>query len=124
MDALRAHANLEAAVAGWNAASLLTADYRPGSIVVGGVPFVEVPPIAGRACIDADKALLVPLGVPGLLEQYFAPDDSLESVNQPAALPFTSRAQELPMAKGLQIESQSNALALCTRPRAIVELTA
>lgn len=123
IDALRAHASVEAAVAGWQAASVLSADHRDGALVVGGVKFIEVSNRAGKTYIDAGTALLCPEGVPDLFVTNFAPADYIEATNM-EALPLYCKAHELAFGRGLVLESQANPLSLCTRPRAVIKLTA
>jgi hypothetical protein len=65
----------------------------------------------------------VPEGVDGLFMTNYAPADYTDTVNK-EGLPKYSRAEPLPFNRGWQIESQSNPLSICTRPRAVVKLTA
>lgn len=98
-------------------------DMRAG-FNIGGVDVVEfnfetnaVPWIA------AGEAYLVPVGAPGLLLGRFAPADTVEAINR-VGLPYHVSPHELPHGKGVSLEAQSNPVYLCTRPRAIVKLTA
>lgn len=67
-------------------------------------------------------AYAVPDGVPGLFLTRFGPADYIETVNT-IGLPYYAKAEAKPMGKGWDIEAQSNALNICTRPRAIIKLT-
>lgn len=122
-DALVAHPALEAMVAGWSAADMLRDDVR-ASINIGGVRFEEYrSPFGLEQWIPDGEATLVPTGVNGLLLSRFAPADYVDTVNT-EGLPIYARAHELPFGRGLSIEAQSNVINLCSRPRAIIKLTA
>lgn len=75
------------------------------------------PPTATQL-IATGEARFFPEGVPGLFETYFAPADYLETVN---TLGLPRYAKAIPMAnnKGLDLETQTNPLSICTRPRAL-----
>jgi hypothetical protein len=46
----------------------------------------------------------------------------VETVNT-IGLPYYAKSKVLDFDKGFQLEAQSNALNICTRPRAIIKLT-
>lgn len=123
MDAIRAHPMVEATLAGWEAANLMRADHRLGDLVIGGVRFVEVPNRAGKTYIPSGTGFLCPEGVPGLFTTFFAPADYIDTVNT-EALPLYARAEPLDFNRGLTIESQANPISICSRPRAVIKLTA
>jgi hypothetical protein len=123
IDAVRSHASFETAVAGWSAASALIDDHRAGTIIVSGAKMIEVPNIAGKTFIEAGSAFLAPMGVPGLCVTSFGPADYIESIGE-LGLPLYAKAEELPMGRGLVIESQSNPISVISRPRAIIKLNA
>jgi hypothetical protein len=123
IDAVRSHASFETAVAGWSAASTLIDDHRAGTIVVAGSRMIEVPNIGGKTFIDTGAAFLCPLGIPGLCVTHFAPADYIEAIGE-LGLPLYAKAEELPMGRGLVIETQSNPLSVISRPRAIIRLNA
>ncbi|MEX7554480.1 major capsid protein [Pseudomonas monteilii] len=79
---------------------------------VGGTPFVP-----------DDEARLVPEGVSELFLSVYAPADYMETVNT-EGLPYYSKLEEMPFGKGVAGEAQSNPLHICTRPRAVIRLTA
>ena len=79
---------------------------------VGGVPYVP-----------EDRAFAVPEGVPDLFITNFAPADYMETVNT-NGLPYYASQELLPHNKGVDLEAQSNPLSLCTRPGAVIKLTA
>lgn len=70
---------------------------------------------------DDVEAVLVPEDKPGLFITCFAPADYNETVNTPG-LPYYSRAEPMRMGKGVDIESQSNFLNVCTSPLAVRRL--
>ncbi len=77
----------------------------------GGTPFVA-----------ADRAHVVPEGVPDLFISAFAPADYMEVVNT-EGLPYYAKLERMEFDKGVKGEAQSNPLHLCTRPLTVRELT-
>ena len=59
---------------------------------------------------------------PSLFVTNFAPADYVETVNT-IGLPRYAKQEPMKMGKGIDIETQTNPLCLCTRPRAVVKLT-
>lgn len=123
IDALRAHPSIEAGLAGYTAAALMLGDHRKGSLVVGGVVFIEIPNRAGLTYIDAGTAFLCPAEVPDLFVTYYAPADYIDTVNA-EGLPLYARAEVLDFNRGIVLESQANPISLCTRPKTVIKLTA
>ena len=123
-DALADHPNTEQFLTASPAASAeLRGDMR-GGFQIAGVNVVEYSFASnGTPWIANDTALLVPLGVPGLLLGRYGPADTVDAVNQ-IGLPLYAIPQELPHRKGLSIEVQSNPCFVVTRPRAVIKLTA
>ncbi|MFW3895936.1 major capsid protein [Pseudomonas bharatica] len=78
--------------------------------------------VAGIAFVHDDEARLVPEGVPEMFLSVYAPADYMETVNT-QGLPYYSKLELMPFAKGVSGEAQSNPLHICTRPRAVVRLT-
>lgn len=123
MDQLRAHSSLTPSFQGWSAAVALREDVRD-DFQVGSVQFIEVlNPETGPAFIEAGTAYLVPTGVPNLLETYFSPSDHIDATNT-IGQPYYVRAVLDQMGKYIDMEAQTNPISLCTRPRAIVKMTA
>lgn len=123
IDALRAHPSVEAGLAGYAAAAQMLADHRKGSLVIGETVFIEVPNRAGKTYVDDGAAFLVPADVPDLFQVYFAPADYIEAVNS-EGLPLYARSEFLDFNRGIEIESQANPVPVCTKPRAVIKLTA
>jgi Phage major capsid protein E len=74
---------------------------------VGNVPFVE-----------DDMAYFVPVGVPDLFLEIYAPADYVEAVNT-LALPRYLKRELMPFDKGVQLEAQMNVLPICSVPRVL-----
>lgn len=78
--------------------------------------------VGSLAFVGDNDAYAVPEGVAELFITRFAPADYMETVNT-NGLPYYAKQERIPFDKGIQLESQSNPIHLCTRPRAIVKLT-
>lgn len=76
------------------------------------------------AFIEADVAYLVPITAPSMFITRFAPADYEETVN---TLGLPMYAKQVPDPSGLnkyrRINTQSNMICLCLRPRAVIKLT-
>lgn len=79
--------------------------------------------VGAIAFVGDDDAYAVPENAPELLISRFAPADYMETVNT-NGLPYYAKQERMPFDKGIDLEAQSNPIHLCTRPRAIVKLTA
>ena len=122
MDALRANSAYDTALR-YGQPSELLKDFRTG-IVIGNTTFIECRSTAGLPVrIPAGEAYLVPQGIADLLLTRYAPADYVETVNTPG-LPLYAKSEEMPMGKGYALEAQSNPINICTRPDAIIRLTA
>lgn len=122
-DGMSDHPSVEAFLANQPAAAEMRADNR-GGFEVGGVTVTEYSyGTNGVPWIDTDEAYLVPVGAPGLLIGRYAPADYANTINT-VGIPYYSSAEPLPHNKGFSLEAQSNPIFLCTRPRAVIKLTA
>lgn len=72
--------------------------------------------------VGNDEAYAIPEGVPELFVTKFAPADHIDTVNT-NGLPYYTSQEILPHGKGVELESQSNPISLCTRPGAVIKLT-
>lgn len=72
--------------------------------------------------VPANKAYLVPKGVPGLFLTRYAPANYAETVNT-VGRPYYAKSEPMKFNKGMEFEAQSNPLNVITRPNAVVELT-
>jgi hypothetical protein len=122
-DALVSDADVKAAYDRYMDGEMLRNDPR-GGFFFAGVYWEEYRgTVGGTAFIASGEAYLVPEGVPDLFVTHYAPADYMETVNT-IGLPYYAKQEELRMGKGIDLESQSNPISICTRPRTIVKLTA
>ena len=71
--------------------------------------------------VDPDEAAVFPMGVPGLFREYYAPADYIETVNTLGQRLYTKQ-YPMPNDKGVHLDTQMNALAMCTRPGTLVRV--
>lgn len=122
-DDFISHPDVEAAYDRWMDGEARRNDPR-GGFMFGGVIYEEYRGKVGAIDFIADgEAYMVPEGVPDLCVTHYAPADYVETVNT-IGVPYYSKQEPLPMGKGIMLESQSNPISICTRPRAIIKLTA
>ncbi len=122
-DALISDADVKAAYDRYMDGEMLRNDPR-GGFFFAGVYWEEYRgTVGGTDFVGSGEAYLVPEGVPDLFVTHYAPADYMETVNT-IGLPYYAKQEELRMGKGIDLESQSNPISICTRPRAIVKLTA
>lgn len=123
-DALVGHPEFKDAWRLWNQSANLRDDLRGGFQAMPGVIVEEYRgQVGAQRFVGANKAYAVPEGVPGLFKTLYAPANYTDAVNT-EGLPFYAKFKEMDFDKGLEGEVQSNPLHYCTRPDAIVELTA
>lgn len=108
-------------VLNWNAAATLRGDTRD-AISLNGLTYMRYRGTSAVKVTD-DCAYAIPRGVPGLFLTRFAPANYNETVNT-IGLPYYAKSIPLDFDKGYEIEAQSNPINLCTRPAAIIKLTA
>jgi hypothetical protein len=72
--------------------------------------------------IPLTEAYAIPEGVPGMFITRYAPAPYQETVNT-IGLPYYSKSEQMKFGKGVELEMQSNALNICTIPRAVIKLT-
>lgn len=79
---------------------------------------------AGSTVISSGKAKVIPMGVPGLFLQGFAPADTIDSVGAGAVGgPYYVQAYPIDNGnRGWHLEAQTNPVMVCTRPQAILTL--
>lgn len=103
--------------------NFLRTDNRDG-FEFGGVIWEEYRGnVGGNRFIAANKAYAVPEGVPDLFQTFYSPAPYMETVNT-EGLPFYMKAKTMDYDVGVEWDVNSNPLHMCTRPDAIVELTA
>lgn len=79
---------------------------------------------AGSVVIESGTAKIIPLGIPDLFIQAFAPADTLDSVGAGASgSPYYVSAYPIDDGnRGWYMEMQSNPVMVCTRPTAILTI--
>jgi hypothetical protein len=78
--------------------------------------------VGGTTFIDTDHCHLYPVGVPNLFRTYYAPADYIETVNTMGKKLYLKQYR-MENDKGVNLDSQMNALSLCTRPAALFKGT-
>lgn len=73
-----------------------------------------------NAMVHTDKCHIFPVGVPGLFRTVYAPADYIETVNT-VGLPRYSKQWLAQNGKRVEMESQSNPLSYCTRPKVLLK---
>jgi hypothetical protein len=73
-----------------------------------------------NAMVDTDKCHIFPTGTPGLFRTVYAPADYIETVNT-RGLPRYAKQWMSPNGKRVEMESQSNPLSYCTRPKVLIK---
>ena len=123
-DSLVGHAKVEGAYDRWMNGEFLRTDQRDGGFYFAGVYFEEYRGKVGSTDFIADgEAYMIPGGVADLFITNYAPADYMETVNT-IGLPYYAKQEVLRMNKGVELESQSNPISICTRPRSIIKLLA
>lgn len=122
-DALVEHASVQKAFELYQQTSIAR-EIQGTTFEMGGMVFEEyIGGVTGQDFIPAGEAYAFPLGVPGLFTTDFAPADYMETVNT-NGLPYYAKQEPMRMNKGVELESQSNPITLCTRPESVFKLTA
>lgn len=78
--------------------------------------------IGGVEFVDNDEAYYFATGVPGLFQEIYAPANFMETVNT-RALPYYAKQEPMKFNIGTELYTQSNMLAMCTRPSSIIKST-
>lgn len=121
-DVLIEHDSVKEALKYQESATLRT-DMRKG-FLFGGIMFENYHgSVGGVDFVASDEAFVCPEGT-NIFQTYFAPADFIETVNT-LGLPMYAKQAADPsgMNRYVTIHSQSNPLALCLRPRAVVKCT-
>lgn len=66
------------------------------------------------------QARFFPLGAPGIFIEHFGPADYVEAVNS-LGKPVYAKQERMKFDKGVELETQSNPLIMCTRPQCLVK---
>lgn len=120
-EKLIGHPSVEKAYEGFEAGLNRTAGDPSVPFQFGGINWVRYRGDSSVG-INTDRARIVPVGVRGLCLTRFAPPTYGQFVNT-IGRPKYASAHPLPHDKGVDLEAQSNALNVVTRPGALIELT-
>lgn len=128
-DQLIAHPEVRETYLGWTAAQELRGGYVNGSgLSYGAFPFGGIMfenyrgSVGGQDFIATGDVQIFPTGVPGLFKSYYAPADYVETVNTMGQRMY-AKQYEMANGKGIHLDTQSNVLSICTRPRVLVRGT-
>jgi hypothetical protein len=77
----------------------------------------------GSATIPANKAVVIPLGIPGMYITRFAPAPWMSAVNTIGLPRYVLGTPDRTGEKRIDLEAQMNPINICTRPEAILRLT-
>ena len=99
----------------------LRADMRKG-FPFGGMWFENYRGKIGTTKFIADnEGRIFPVGAQGLFQTINAPADYMETVNT-VGLPFYAKQERMAFDRGISINTQSNPLNICTRPKALIRI--
>lgn len=118
-DALESHGELRHTLQAQEARGLREDGRR--SFTYGGVTWENYRG-TGSVALAATEARIIPLGVPELFQQLFAPADTFEAVNTNGQVKY-AMATMASNNKKIDLEVQSNPITLCTRPKVLRKLT-
>lgn len=92
-------------------------------VIFGGVTWERYRG-AGTTVIASGKAKVIPIGVPDLFIQAFAPADTLDSIGAGAmGIPYYVNAYAIDEGnRGYALEMQTNIAVVCTRPAAVLTI--
>jgi hypothetical protein len=122
-DSLVGHAAVEKAYDRWMNGEFLREDQRSGFYFAGVFWEEYVGSVGGQDFVADGDALLIPEGVPDLFLTKYGPADYMDTVNT-MGLPYYAKQEPMKFGKGIEVESQSNPIHLCTRPQVPVVLKA
>ncbi len=120
-DALIADTSVVASLQ-YQESKLMREDVRAG-FEYGGITWENYRGnVGGVSFFPTATAYVVPIGT-NLFGTYFAPADFIETVNTMGLPVYSKIALDAELNRWAMIHSQSNPLALCLRPRAVVKVT-
>lgn len=113
---------VQATYLNWTAAAQLRGDVLE-SFPFGGVTWVRYRG-TGTTVIESGKAKVVPLGVPDLFIEAFAPADTLDQIGAGAlGVPYYAQAYPIDEGnRGWALEMQTNPKMVCTNPQAVLTI--
>src|SRR5690606_10698294 len=125
-DALIAHTEVVQSYTATDQAAELRRSYVEGGSSYGTFWFGGIQwenyrgAVDGVPMVGADDAHLFPVGVPGLFRTIWAPADYNETVNTIGRRLYVKQ-HPMPNDKGVNLDSQQNALHYCTRPKVLLK---
>ena len=102
--------------------AVLREDLRYDGFTYGGITYEQYRGnVSGQPYVPDTEGIAFPVGSPNLFKTYFAPGDWMETVN---TLGLPRYAKQYPDTKGksITLETQSNPLSICKRPRVLIRL--
>jgi hypothetical protein len=124
-DDLIAHSEVRATYLASAEASELRSMYISGGMSYGAFLFGGITwenyrgAVGSTTFVHTDKCHLFPVGVPGLFRTYYAPADYIETVNTQGRRLY-AKQYDMPNGKGVHLDTQMNALNICTRPKVLI----
>jgi hypothetical protein len=92
-----------------------------GTFVFGGIVWENYRGKVGNTdFIGTDEAHFFPTGVPGLFRTVYAPADYIDTVNKPGQRLYLKQWR-MENDKGINLDTQMNALSYCTRPNVLIK---
>lgn len=125
-DALVNHPVIKASFSYYDVANFLRTDPRgPGNNIPtftwGGVTFANYRGLVGDVSfINTDQCRFFPTGVPDMFLTFDAPADYMETVNT-VGQPVYAKQERMKFDRGIEIETQSNPLMICSRPELLIK---
>lgn len=129
-DQLLAHKEVIASYVGWNEAQILrdsyigknrseNATFEFGGIIWENYGAIDTTGDGALMGIAATEARFFAVGVQNLFRTYYAPADYVETVNTLGKRLY-AKQWDMPNGKGVNGETQTNVLHICTRPGALL----
>lgn len=115
------HASVRAAYQLWRDGEFLRTDNRYRGFEFAGVIWEQYRGKVGDiSFVDDDEAHFFPVGVPDLFQLYHAPGNFMGATNT-LGLPYYARQNPLPNDRGIGLFTETNPLAVCTRPGVLIK---
>lgn len=102
----------------------LQMDLRYVGFKFGGITYVQYRgQVNGIPFVPANEAIAFPVDVPGIYKTYYAPADYMETANTQGRPRYAKMAADPSgFNKFVALETQSNPLSLCLRPRVLIRI--
>lgn len=122
-DKFTGHDKMAKAWERWQDGAFFRQDQSEADFAFAGVTFrIYSGGTSAGDFIPDGEAFAIPLGVPGMFQQAFAPADYMETVNTMGA-PYYAKQERMKFDRGVELESQTNPITLNTLPEATLRLT-